>query len=52
MMIQFAHMVVTGPIDKDQIFYLRSRGIDEQSAVDILIEAFYQDIKYKMSIDQ
>jgi len=46
------HGSTTGPIDKDQIFYLRSRGIDEQSAVDMLIEAFYQDIKYKMSIDR
>ena len=44
-----SHGATTGPLDAEQIFYLRSRGIAEPDAVDMLIEAFYQDIKYKMN---
>ncbi len=44
-----SHGATTGPLDAEQIFYLRTRGIAEPDAVDMLIEAFYQDIKYKMN---
>lgn len=45
-----SHGATTGPLDQEQVFYLRSRGIAEPEAIAILIEAFYQDIKNKMEI--
>lgn len=38
--LQASHGAVTGGLDEDAIYYLRSRGIDEQSAKNILIDAF------------
>ena len=43
-----SHGATTGPLDENQVYYLRSRGIPEPQAIEILIEAFYQDIKNKM----
>ena len=43
-----SHGATTGPLDDNQVFYLRSRGIPEPEAIEMLIEAFYQDIKNKM----
>jgi len=43
-----SHGATTGPLDQEQVFYLRSRGIPEPEAIEILIEAFYQDIKNRM----
>jgi Fe-S cluster assembly protein SufD len=43
-----SHGATTGPLDEQQIFYLQSRGIAEPQAIEMLIEAFYQDIKLRM----
>ena len=42
------HGSTTGPIDEGQIFYIQSRGLSYQESVNMLVEAFYQDIKSKM----
>ena len=39
------HGSTTGPIDEEQIFYIQSRGLSYKDSVNMLIEAFYQDIK-------
>ena len=33
-----------GSFDTDQIFYLRSRGLNEQQAKSFLIKSFYKDL--------
>jgi Fe-S cluster assembly protein SufD len=43
-----SHGATTGDLDAEQVFYLRSRGIPEPEAINILVDAFYQDIKIKM----
>ena len=43
-----SHGATTGDLDPEQVFYLRSRGIPEPEAINILVDAFYQDIKIKM----
>ena len=47
-----SHGATTGPLDQEQVFYLRSRGIAEPQAIEMLIDAFYQDIKNKMSEEE
>ena len=42
------HSSTTGALDEEQLFYLRSRGLSYDDSVDILIEAFSQDIKNKI----
>ena len=39
-----AHGATVGEIDDDQLFYLKSRGISEKKAKQILIRAFLKDI--------
>ena len=38
-----AHGAASAPVDRDQLHYLMSRGLDEESAVALLIEGFMQD---------
>ena len=38
-----AHGAASAPVDPDQLHYLMSRGLDEESAVALLIEGFMQD---------
>jgi len=42
------HSSTTGTLDEEQIFYIQSRGLSYQESVNMLVEAFYQDIKSKM----
>ena len=39
-----AHGATVGEIDDEQLFYLKSRGISEKKAKQILINAFLKDI--------
>ena len=38
-----AHGAASAPVDREQLHYLMSRGLDEESAVALLIEGFLQD---------
>ena len=42
--VQCAHGSTIGELDGDALFYLRSRGIDEQTARRMLISAFLGDV--------
>ncbi len=40
--VQCTHAATAAPIDADQLFYLRSRGIPEAEAVGIIVEGFFE----------
>lgn len=42
------HGATVGPIDEEQLFYLRSRGIDPEAATKIIAEGFFQDVFAKV----
>ncbi len=42
--VECAHGSTTGALDEDALFYLRARGLDEQGARALLIEAFLADV--------
>jgi Fe-S cluster assembly protein SufD len=42
--VQCAHGATSGELDDEQIFYMRSRGIDENNARKLLINAFLDDV--------
>ncbi len=41
--VRCSHGATMGPPDRDQIFYLKSRGIEEKEAVKLLTEGFMED---------
>jgi Fe-S cluster assembly protein SufD len=41
-----------GQLDEESVFYLRSRGISEESARSILIRAFANDVFEEIKIDE
>jgi Fe-S cluster assembly protein SufD len=42
--VQCTHGATIGRLQEDQVFYLRSRGIGEADATDILMQAFARDV--------
>lgn len=50
--VKCTHGAAVGYLDSEAIFYLRSRGIDEPSARDILTHAFANEIIEKIGIEQ
>ncbi len=47
--VQCSHGATAGHIDKNALFYLQSRGVDEYTARSILIKGFAQDITNKFN---
>jgi Fe-S cluster assembly protein SufD len=48
--VKCSHGATTGQLDEDAMFYLRSRGIGEDKARALLINAFAQDVIDKINI--
>ena len=46
--VKCSHGATSGDIDPEQLFYLKSRGIDEQTARKLLIKAFLDDVLEKI----
>ena len=42
----------SGELDAEQLFYMRSRGIDEDTAKQILIEAYLEDLFSQIDNEQ
>lgn len=49
--IQAQHGATIGQIDEDQLFYLRSRGLDRETARQMLIEAFARDVVDRLPLE-
>lgn len=47
--VQCAHGAATGEMDEDHLFYLMSRGIDEQTARALLVEGFLDDVIFDIA---
>jgi Fe-S cluster assembly protein SufD len=41
------HGATIGPVDDEQLFYLRSRGIDPDTAARMIVEGFFQEVFHK-----
>lgn len=49
--VSCSHGCTTGQLDEEQLFYLRSRGINKSSAKAMLLHAFVNDVLDKIEID-
>jgi Fe-S cluster assembly protein SufD len=48
--VKCSHGATVGSIDKDKLFYLKTRGIPEKEAVNMIVKGYYQDILDKMEL--
>ncbi len=48
--VKCSHGATVGSIDKDKLFYLKTRGIPEIDAVNMIVKGYYQDILDKMEM--
>jgi Fe-S cluster assembly protein SufD len=48
--VKCSHGATTGQLDKDQVFYLRARGLDEKQARGLLLYAFATELLENISI--
>jgi Fe-S cluster assembly protein SufD len=46
------HASATGRFDDEQLFYLQSRGIDEQQARRLVVRGFFHEILAKIDIPE
>jgi Fe-S cluster assembly protein SufD len=46
-----AHGATIGRLDRDELFYLHSRGIDETNARSMLVEGFAEDVLARLDLD-
>lgn len=46
--VKCSHGCTTGQLDKEQLFYLRARGIDKASAQKLLLKAFTEEVIIKI----
>lgn len=42
--LKCSHGATTGSLDPDQVYYLRTRGLTEAAATDLVIAGFYEDV--------
>ncbi len=50
--VKCSHGCTTGQLDKEQLFYLRARGIDKANAQKLLLKAFAEEILEKLKDDK
>lgn len=46
------HASTTGRFDDEQLFYLRSRGIEEEEARRLVVRGFFQEVLAKIDVDE
>lgn len=50
--VRCTHGVTVGKIDKDQLYYLQTRGLTENSATNLLVKGFYNDVLERIPDDK
>ena len=50
--VKCSHGCTTGQLDKEQLFYLRARGIDEVNARKLLLKAFAEEVIEKIGVKE
>jgi Fe-S cluster assembly protein SufD len=48
--VKCTHGSTTGPVDEEQVFYLRSRGVDHEAARHLLTYAFAADVTRRIKV--
>ena len=46
--VKCAHGATTGQIDKEAVFYLQSRGINKEAAIELMVQGFVDEVVDKI----
>ncbi len=49
--IRCGHAATVGPVDRDALFYLQSRGLDDRTALQLLVAGFFQSVARRISLE-
>ncbi len=49
--VKCSHGATVGPVDREQIFYLRSRGLTEQQAEELVVLGFFRQVVEQFSLE-
>jgi Fe-S cluster assembly protein SufD len=49
--IRCTHGAAVGPVDEELVFYLQSRGLDRQSAEQLIVEGFFRSVLDKVGVE-
>ena len=50
--IRCGHAATVGPVDREALFYLQSRGLDYRAAVQLLVHGFFQSVAAGISLPE
>jgi Fe-S cluster assembly protein SufD len=48
--VRCTHGAAVGPVDQEMVFYLQSRGLDRESAEQLIVEGFFQSVLNKLQL--
>jgi Fe-S cluster assembly protein SufD len=48
--IRCTHGAAVGPVDQEMVFYLQSRGLDQTTAEQLIVEGFFQSTLRKLDL--
>ncbi|HEV7662745.1 MAG TPA: Fe-S cluster assembly protein SufD [Chloroflexota bacterium] len=48
--VRCTHGASVGPVDQEMVFYLESRGLDRESAEQLIVEGFFQSVLKKLEM--
>ena len=49
--IRCTHGATAGPIDKDQVFYLMSRGLSHDAAERLIVDGFFEPVMQRIALE-
>ncbi len=49
--IRCGHGAAVGPVDRDALFYLQSRGLDERTALKLLVAGFFEPVARRIPLE-
>jgi Fe-S cluster assembly protein SufD len=49
--IRCTHGAAVGPVDEELVFYLQSRGLDRESAEQLIVEGFFRSVLDKLGVE-
>ena len=47
-----SHSATVGQIDREDLFYMSSRGLDERTATNMLVEGFFEPVYEEIAVDE
>lgn len=49
--IRCGHAATVGPVDREALFYLQSRGLDERTSLQLLVAGFFQSVAGRIPLE-